>query len=349
MSLIQRAGWLLLAGLMVCSPALADTDCPADFAGFQAIQINSQSRTARPDGFGALRFVAARQLTSDAKRFGGLSGIDLLCDNKFVLISDRGNLLTLAFSDELSLANTAMIAPLRDAQGQVLAQKNGGKKSDSESMDWDGQTLLVSFEQQHRILSFDLAKDGANAQGQLLARVSGLAGRANRGMESLARATDGQRIMALERNQDGTAPLAITNKTGEIDFSSLQFPLQGRTLLSGFDVLPASKLQPQLLFSLHRDWSHEVKGRNTIRIAVTKLVSGEGGTLSLGKTKLLSTFHQAVVGVPGNNFEGIAVRQLPNGDARLYLITDNNFDVSGRQVTLLLALDVPKDQLSDFE
>jgi hypothetical protein len=66
---------------------------------------------------------------------------------------------------------------------------------------------------------------------------------------------------------------------------------------------------------------------------------------SLGKSRVLASFHQAAMEAPGNNFEGLAVRPLPDGGARLYLITDNNFDPSGRQVTLLLTLDAPASAL----
>lgn len=332
-----------LFGLGACSPSLAK-DCPAGFTGFDPIPVQQQTLSAHPDGFGQLQFRSLINLTSDAARFGGLSGIDLLCDRRFVLVTDRGNLLTINFTEDANgqiiLDNTAQIATLRDQDGIAIARKKGGKNSDAESLDWDDNNLLVAFEHNHRILKFDLLADGAAARARLVYDAPDLGGHRNHGMESLARGQNGRIITALERNVNNGAPLAISPSDKRLSFANRKLPLVGKTRPTGFAVLPASNAHPQILFSVHRDWNNELKNRNTIRIAITDL-GKDGSFPEPAMTKVISTFHQASSEKFSNNFEGIAVRKLANNDARIYLITDNNFDPSGRQPSLLLSLDIP--------
>ncbi|PHR59651.1 MAG: hypothetical protein COA47_09120 [Robiginitomaculum sp.] len=340
----------LLAGLGFCGPVLA-MDCPSAsfYEGLDNIEITAEPMQPHKDGFGSLQFRSLLMLSSEKERFGGISAIDVFCDDQFVAVTDHGNLLFLDFdedeSGQMSLAPIVRMTPLHDANGTVIARKNGGRKSDAESIDWNGKNLLVGFEQHHRILCFDLSKHAANVRGHLVFKDPLGDGVRNDGMEALTRTTSSKIVVGLERNEDGFAPLAIGKTRHDLDFADHQLPLRGHTRTTGFDILPANDNHPQILFSVHRDWDHEVSKKNTIRIARTELLTGPDGAVTLGETVFLAEFHQAAQDKVSTNIEGIAARQLENGDVRLVLVTDNNFSRNGSQATLLLSLDVPADLL----
>ncbi len=346
----QMRFWLagLLIGLASCGPkAVIGCPAPSFFEGMDKIEINAEQMQPHADGFGPLQFRSLLMLSSEKERFGGISAIDVFCEKQFIAMTDHANLLFLDFTENedglMNLASTVRIAPLHDAGGTVIARKNGGRKSDAESIDWNGKDLLVSFELQHRILSFDLSERAADVPGHLIFKDSLGDGTRNDGMEAMSRTSSGKIVVGLERNEDGFAPLAIGKTQDDLDFANHKFPLTGYTRITGFDILPATRRHPQILFSVHRDWNHEVSKKNTIRIARTEILTSADGTVNLGPTSFLAEFHQAAQDKVSTNMEGIAARQLDNGDVRLALITDNNFKMDGSQVSLLLSLDVPAD------
>ncbi len=139
--------------------------------------------------FGALEFLGGLELSSDARGFGGFSGLAVSQEGRrLTAVTDQGMWFGAALRTEgevpMGLAE-AVMAPMLAGDGQPLAR---WKRSDSEGLAIgpDG-TAYVSFERVHEVMRFDLGRKGFDARAEALPRPAGAARlRPNRSLEAVA-------------------------------------------------------------------------------------------------------------------------------------------------------------------
>lgn len=305
---------------------------------------------------GELTFVGGFHLTSKDKRFGGLSGLDLLDDGRLLAVSDAGDFVWIALDDDGTAPVSASIAGIRDKDGQSLRGKTRG---DAEGLAVMDGVALVSFEGDHRVLAFEVGQCGADARGVPLALEAGglpaamarqsIDAGGNGGVEALAVAPDWFVMAGVESKAGNASAVSVRaieaapefdvrigegapgvvgldvmpNVDGEGGFTAYSLHRSTRALASEVIVLIETEFERDLdQTNLPARITDEMDERTRVRfrpIASRKLAG----------MNLLVTM---------DNFEGVAARRMPDGRVRLYVVSDDNFSASQR--TLLMIFDV---------
>lgn len=278
---------------------------------------------------GALRYLGGFELTSPDRRFGGISGFELTADaSRLVGVSDRGYWIVIDLlhdpAGRLLGVETATVHPLLSGDGDPLS----GRLGDAEDVArLPGGGWLVSFEHEHRVAIF--AQPGAREQPG--PKPGGLeTSPPNGGIEAMAALPDGTIVALGEKptRASGTFRGWVLAAAGETS----------RTLtyatVDGFQPTGLSPLANGDLIALERRFSllTGVAAR-LVRIPASAL-SGADGPI---RTTELARFGGTIV---CDNFEAVAVRDLPGGGAAIYIGSDDNY--SSNQRTLLLQLQKPQ-------
>ncbi len=322
-----------------------------------ATPVPLQSMNLSRKFIGDLAFVAGFHLVSPDKRFGGLSGIELLGDGQLLMVSDQGDFVWFDLDEDGVTPVRARIAAMHDAAGEPLRGKMEG---DAEDLAYVDGLALVSFEQDHRVLAFDMAGCGAAARGAPIIfgkfggafdaafdrqklKVSG-----NAGAEGLAITPDWYLFAGLESQSGAASPLSARALEATPEFD--QTVGSGAPPVVGLDIVADGG--DIRLFSLHRS-------TNPLASTVISLLETRF-TRQLDQAQLparimseidershvrfrresVRTLAQMNVLVTIDNFEGIAARRMPDGRVRLYVVSDDNF--SGTQRSLLMIYDVAR-------
>lgn len=322
-----------------------------------AKHVPLQAMNAKRKMIGDLTFVDGFHLTSSDKRFGGLSGIDVLEDGNLLAVSDDGNFVWIDLAENGVTPTAARIAVMRDAAGKAMGSK---AERDAEGLAYADGLALVSYEGDHRVLAFDLAACGGAARGapvtfgafggrlQAAFDRAGLKVGGNSGAEALALAPDWFLFTGLESQAGGASPLAARalEALPEFDLSIGK----GMPPVVGMDVVADG--DQVRVFSLHRAtnamasnvisiietvFTREFDQSNLPAHRISEIAGRSHDRFREASSRVLA---QMNLFVTIDNFEGIAARELPDGRVRLYVIADDNF--SAKQRTLLMVYDVAK-------
>lgn len=304
---------------------------------------------------GMLTFVAGFHLTSVDSRFGGFSGLDLQNETRLLTVTDAGDLIGFDLADDGLTPVRAHIGRLRDSRGVAFVAKS---EADAEGIAVSGDVAFISFEGMHRVLAYNIGSCGASARGVTVVDTTafsdafsraGLEAGPNRGVEGLAVSTDWKLFIGLE-TRNGQASLISARPFDALP--EFNVPIgYGAPDLVGLDLLPAGEGGRDIrLFSLHR--SSDAFANNAISLVETYLEAkpdpapppGPQGLsahrsrhpgYALKTSRVLAEMNLLVT---IDNFEGLAVRSLPDGGVRIFLISDDNFSL--RQRTLLMIYDL---------
>ncbi|MFT3725958.1 MAG: esterase-like activity of phytase family protein [Hyphomonadaceae bacterium] len=306
---------------------------------------------------GELSFVAGFHLTSDEKRFGGLSGLDLLDDGNLLAVSDKGDFVWIDLADDGVTPKSARLSAMKDVKGKPFPSKGEG---DAEGLAVTDGLALVSFEGNNRVLAYDVGACGAAARGiplgwsltKAFARAKLTVG-GNNGVEALAITTDGYLFAGIEMKAGQASPLSARPVERGADFN-LRVGKDAPEIV-GLDLLPAGdRGQDVRAFSLHRSTSPLASNAITVmetdferyldQANLPARVISEADERSHYRFRQTSvrTLAQMNVLLTIDNFEGIAAKELPDGRVRLFIVSDDNFSTSQR--TLLMVFDVAKRQ-----
>jgi hypothetical protein len=249
---------------------------------------------------GPLQLAGGWVATTKDRRFGGLSSLSL-DDGRFVAVSDRGAVVR--FDLPTAASSVAEIKDLRAGPGPW-----GEKRSrDAESLapDPGGRGWWIGYEQHHSLWLYDPTFDKALAS-VALGRNDW---RDNRGAEALIAEENGLLVLA----ENGRDAIHVQGSS-----------IRRSRLLAGADVAEAAKAPDGGIWLLLRS-----KGWNGINQRIAPLVRTEDGyEVSLSFPIPKAAF---------DNFEGMAVAELPDGKWRFWLVSDDGHRVMAR--TLLVALD----------
>lgn len=278
---------------------------------------------------GPLEFIGGLQVSSSDRRFGGLSGIDIVGSDGVFMIGDTGIVVTGRLTHEngrLTGLTDMEIAPL-------FPDGEAGKKvGDAEDVALDphdpARGVIVRERQANAMLSFrlengrpvDFRPQRVGAEDQLL--------RSNRGLESVTYAPEasplvGKIIAIAERPPHGETDIpawiagsgkfSIVRRDG-FDISSARFLPNGDLVLLERKAFPAWEI-----------------GMRLRRIEAEQIAAGARVD---GDVLLDAGMASAI-----DNMEGLAVSRDDAGRTILTIVSDDNFNILQRTLILQFALD----------
>ncbi len=322
-------------------PAVAAAQLKPDVKGLKpdSIEISAkpigQFNRAGPAEmhFGRLDWRGGLVLTSPSANFGGWSGLVMDPDGKrFISVSDSGAWLTgeLTYAGEKpSGVTNARLGPLLNADGVPFKRS---KDRDSEAIalvngSVSTGSLVVAFEQNHRILNYDVSPEGFSpARGALALPDDAKRMRRNSGFEAMTVMRGGpfkgQTIAMSERLLDRN-----NNHTGWIWTGSKpqRFNLEN---IADYAVTELASLEDGTLFVLERrfGWFEGVKMRIR-RIAPDEL---QPGSTIKGEVLIEADYNYEV-----DNMEGLGVSHGKPGETILTVFSDDNFNHFLQRTVLL--------------
>lgn len=318
----------LLALVCACAPTAAEDVEVSD--QWTAVDVQSTPIELGAERVGRLTFRGGVVLDSDAHFFGGLSGMEVLENDRVVFISDRGEWFEgrLTFDEAGMLTGFVEVrtAPLRDARGRPFDIRD---ERDSEALTQmrDGR-LAVSFEQIPRILIYDVNRDGpfgAAVEGPPLAGADRLP--SNASLEALTVDGDGNFIVGAEGGGGATPVWVLPLNARESTPARFEYRLGLGYSLTALDRGPDGGY-----FALERFYAPIVGARARV-MYWPETAFAEPGAIE-GAEELALLAPPLVL----DNFEAISAVRRADGGVRLYIASDDN--QSPRQRTLIYAFDL---------
>ncbi|MBC8037821.1 MAG: esterase-like activity of phytase family protein [Rhizobiales bacterium] len=301
----------------------------ADPIAISTNPLNGFASLSNATDFGPFLWRGGLELTSSDETFGGLSGLTLSEGCTSVLaVSDKGRWFraALAYEDELLTdVSGGELAPMLDSKGQPLASKANG---DAEALAGLGAgRYMVGFERRTRIGVYDIGKAGLQARFQLLKSPKALAGGPRNGeLESVGQFTEGDwkgHYLAISENNtdpDGDIRGWLWQSEKTVPFAIKR--------LEDYGITDAAILPDGDILILERSFGASLLPGMAIR----RIKAAAIGMNMTVKPELLFSGRAPFYAI--DNMEGIALCKR-NGETRLTIVSDNNFNTA-LQRTLLL-------------
>lgn len=307
---------------------------PAFADGFELTvnRLDSFTIFKQQKTFGPLEWRGGLYLTSEDTRFGGLSSVEISKDGaKLLAVSDGGFWFRAdAVYDRGELAGLASpeIASIAGPDGKPLLGKFLG---DAEALaGWvpgDLGRVLVAFESKVRAGVFDLKSRGLAAGMKPLKLPKAIdKGPYNREIEAIGRFDSGplnNSIIAIsELNLDASGDIRAWVFGGGRSFA---FAIKriGDYAITDLAILPDGDI-----VTLERSFDGLLPGM-VLRLIRTNDIAPDGAVAP----QLLFEAHAPIHAI--DNMEGIAASRTPEGEIRLTIVSDDNFNKS-LQRTLIL-------------
>ncbi|TCL72689.1 esterase-like activity of phytase family protein [Rhizobium sp. BK251] len=311
---------------------------PAAFAG-ESAPVDSRAitefRIGRPEKvFGRLEFLGGLELYSRNRLFGALSAIRFREDGRhFVGVLDTGHWLTGRVvrdaEGRLSGVEDVVITPMKDRTGRTYEGKG---RMDAESMALHGDSILVGFEQRHRIEAYpDPGFEDSPSTRSVPILIPPNSLRGNRGLEALAVAPQngplkGGTVAVSEKSLD---------RQGNLLAAILDGPLQGRFSVrpdGEFDVTDGAFLPSGDLLLLERRFN--MASGIGMRLRLIKGGDIKPGAVVDGEVLIDTDFGYQI-----DNMEGLDVFQAADGSTHLVMVSDDNHSILQRTVMLEFQLE----------
>lgn len=303
-------------------------------AKIDSTQIKYFSIGSANNNIGKLKFVGGIELESDKKNFGGLSGLRFTPDgSRLYAVSDRGFWLTA----EIKRSKKGRIKKLKKADLSCLCKADGTPYpskhwADAEGVEILGDKAFVVFERLNRINGYSLKdnnRPGPPKQATTSFRSKNIA--YNNGLEAMAIAPAASPIagkfLAIAEeslNDQGNNRAFIATKTTieELSISrSDDYSITDATFLPNGDLLILERR-----FGLSIGLGTRIRKFSSDTIKSGALLDGEI-LMEAGLTSRI------------DNMEGITTWQTPEGNTRIAIISDDNYN-RRLQRTLLLEFEL---------
>ncbi|ESR24112.1 esterase-like activity of phytase family protein [Lutibaculum baratangense] len=300
------------------------------------VEVSSTAFTAFEPGsdaeiFGALRFIGGLQLDSRDDRFGGLSGLEISADGRdLLMVTDTGNMIQARLEEEAGRPARLVDVeawPLVGADGRRLGGKHG---SDAEALRRapDGKRVLVGFERDNRVLSYEASPEGRVTEPRLVPVPDAVRDLPhNQGLEALAVAPPGT-------PRPGLTVMFGEAERGDGRLHGWVLDAQGRELgtiyaeaSDDFSATDAVFTDEGDLILLER--RYKPLFGVAMRIRRFAEASIEPGAVLAGDTLITARMNYVV-----DNMEGIAFHRDEEGRAILTVVSDDNFNILQRNLLL---------------
>ncbi|WHO73983.1 esterase-like activity of phytase family protein [Rhizobium sp. BT03] len=320
---VRRAALIAFCVAAGACPAWAG-DVPVISRQISDFRIGSSQTT-----FGSLEFLGGLEMVSSRALFGSLSAIRFRPDQKhFVMVLDTGQWLTGSVERDikgrLSGLADVEITPMKNSAGRSFEGKG---HMDAEGLALDGDRILVSFEQDHRV---DVYPDPGFAQSGAIGTLPILIPRKmlsdNRGIETITVAPasgplKGGVVIVSERGLDNDG-----NRLAAI----LSGPLKGQFAVArdgSFDVTDGAFLPNGDLLLLERRFNM-AEGIG-MRLRRVKGADIKPGAVVDGDLLLEGNFNSQI-----DNMEGLDAFQAADGTTHIILVSDDNHSLLQRNLML---------------
>jgi hypothetical protein len=282
---------------------------------------------------GKLEWRGGIVLTSPSSSFGGWSGLALDASGSNLLaISDAGTWMTAEIArnakDRASGLTQARIGPLKARGSKPLVRE---RDRDSEALALlEGTpaagTVLISFEKNNRVGRFALADGEIGAPLDYLKMPPELRRSSGDGIEAVTVLRAGPlkgAVVAFAEHRLRGRP----NLTGWIWIGAEPMPFSV-TEMGEFQITDVAALADGGLLILERSftWSEGVK----LRLRRLEPAAVTPGAVATGEVLI-----QADMAYEIDNMEGLAVRDGPDGETLITMISDDNFNVFLQRTVLL--------------
>ncbi len=284
--------------------------------------------------FGKLDYLGGVSLSAPGvEYFGGWSGLALDADGKgFTAVSDRGVWMTGALTYANGVVtgiDDARLGPLLSLEGKPLRRS---RDRDAEAValvsgSARNGAIMVAFEQNSRLVRYDMSRDGVSAARSILERPAASRGmRANQGFEAMT---------VMKGGPFRDLPIAISERYFDKDrnHTGWIWTANGPQLfhlanIGDFDVTDIASLDDGTLFVLERRfrWLEGVKMR------IRRISAAD---LKPGKTVDAGILLEANMEYQIDNMEALAVTRGRSGEIILTVMSDDNYN-RFLQRTLLL-------------
>lgn len=324
-----------LRGLALCSVGILSLAVPQlSFAKTIDVPVESRPLSyfkvgSSEKSFGTLEFVGGLVMKTPEPLFGAISSIRFRPDGRsFVAVLDTGHWMTgqieRGTAGKLSGVADVRISPMLDLSGQEYSRKY---QVDAEGLALRDGTVLVSFEQQHRIEVFpDPGFEASQPAGRIPFLIPASELRANGGLEALAVSPassplEGALVVVAEKSIDSD---------GNLLAAILEGPLKGPFAVvhhTSFDVTDSAFMPNGDLLLLERRFNlAEGVGLRIRRIASSDI---KPGAVVDGEIILDAGMSYQI-----DNMEGMDVVAGPDGSTRIILISDDNHSFLQRNLML---------------
>ena len=292
-----------------------------------AVALLTAACAAAPSGAGAaaqaLTYLGGVVVPSEGG-VGGLSGLRVAADGSgFTAVSDLGAVVTGRLRhDEAGHLDGVGALSVRSLGGIAPGDK-GSADAEALARLPDG-TWLVAFERDHRLLAYP-PEGGLTGQPRRLDMPESVRRLpANKGIEALATFPDGTILAIAEgRGGDGLHPAWIGREGAWRTFRYRTDPAFAPT---DADLLPNGDL---LILERHFSLALGVLGR---------LVLLDGRGLQDGEIVEGQPLGAVEPPLGADNFEGLSVREAPDGTLLAYIVSDDNFSPFQRTLLVQYAL-----------
>jgi len=307
----------MLAALLLALPVRAET-----------IEVTASTARLHDErdvsSIGALDWRAGFSLKSDAPEFGGLSDLAFTADGRLLFAGDKGH-----WFDARPVMRDGRLAGLADVRMGAYRKLDGGPVAIGRHKDGESLTLIdgvpvVGFEQLHRLRAYP---NGLDAAATRIPDPAGLArAGGNKGAEALVQLADGRLLLLVEgRLNDGDR-----DYTGWLRGTDGTWRRLTLARKPGYQPTGAAQLPGGDLLVLTRAYNPLAGAR--VRLRRIPLATVRPGARLDGP--LLAHFRAPYI---VDNFEGVAARAI-DGETRVYLVSDDNFNFFQRTLLLEFAL-----------
>lgn len=261
-----RAGLAVLAFVLLATPVAPGPEQPPPgpgSAGLCAAAVPLNEADPSQQRVGSLTFLAGWELTSDDRRFGGISAMAVE-GNRVTAISDSGFLLLFAIPG--SGQYRVEVLPLAAGPGSPTRKQD----RDTESMFVAGDQAWLAFENRNEVWRY--ARPGWRAE----ARVAPAGMRrwpSNRGAEAMHRLADGRFLIISESlGPDSTSPALLFPGDPTVGVEPLELRFRPAR---DHRITDVAQLPDGRLLLLQRDVS--LTGGATAKLAVVDVAALDSG------------------------------------------------------------------------
>lgn len=318
--------------------AVVTTD--ADAFAWRDIQINTKAiGEENTSGFrvGKLHYRGGLVLTSPDENFGGFSAMRLSDDGTELLaVSDRAQWL----SSKITMDSNGAISGLENARMSALMGEGGnrlkGLAGDAEGLSLSGDKVLVSFERFHRVDQYQYGASAALTYNARIIDDTTVVGiKPNQSLEAVEVLRDGRILtiaegasIAKDKSETAARLLGGRERPGWLSSSNTPDDWQLVAYETADEFSVTDTVQDKTtgdLYILERAFSRQkgVRARIT-RIAETAL---QAGTLLQGEELARLTMLHGI-----DNMEGLTLNRRADGQLMVYIISDDNFNLTQRTV-----------------
>jgi len=268
-----------------------------------------------------LEYVSGLELNSNHEDFGGLSGLIIEDNNNFTTIGDQGIWMTgqliLNNNDELTSISNAKLGYLKNEKNIYLVQ-SGKLFTDAEAVELFNGKLVVSFERNHRILSYEKI-EGVSQLFYDKIKLLDLPN--NGGIEAMTSLKDNSLIFISEDLVDSNDRI-VGFRLYENKLSKIFVKKDGSFKPTDLSVLPSGDI-----LMLERSFT-PIKGAKA-RISLIKYQD-------IIESPLITPIYIDTISPPMivDNFEGISSIKSNSGGYFIFILSDDNFNFL--QKTILL-------------